>query len=111
MGTIAVWLNMEERYVVTALQEAGEKLGSAEGEVVLDFASVQRLDSNALQAMEGFASLADEKAIPVVLRAVNVNVYKVLKLVKLASRFSFVGCDGDRKATELESSHAKPSTG
>ena len=35
-------------------------------------------------------SIADEKGVKVVLRGVNVDVYKVLKLVKLASRFSFL---------------------
>ena len=40
--------------------------------------------------MEEFAGIADEKGVKVALRGVNVHVYKVLKLVKLASRFSFV---------------------
>jgi hypothetical protein len=40
--------------------------------------------------MEEFARIADEKAVKVVLRGVNVDVYKVLKLVKLTQRFSFV---------------------
>lgn len=90
MPTVAVWLNVDEKSVLSALQEAAEKLDGAEGEVVLDFASVRRIDSSALRAMEGFASIADKKAVKVVLRGVNVDVYKVLKLVKLAPRFSFV---------------------
>jgi len=89
MTTIAVWLNIDEERVALALQEAGEKLDGAEGEVVLDFVSVRRIDSSALRAMREFAGIADEKAVKVVLRGVNVHVYKVLKLVKLASRFSF----------------------
>ena len=72
------------------LQEAGEKLDSVEGEVALDFSSVRRLDASALRAMEEFAGIADDKGVKVVLRAVHVGVYKVLKLVKLTSRFSFV---------------------
>jgi hypothetical protein len=40
--------------------------------------------------MEEFARIADDKAVRIVLRGVNVDVYKVLKLVKLAHRFSFV---------------------
>jgi hypothetical protein len=36
------------------------------------------------------ARVADEKAVKVALRGVNVDVYKVLKLVKLTRRFSFV---------------------
>ncbi len=57
---------------------------------MLDFSSVRRIDSTALRALEEFARLADEKAVKVVLCGVNVDVYKVLKLVKLTRQFSFV---------------------
>ena len=90
MAMIAVWLKIDEEHVVQALQEAGEKLDSVEGEVALDFSSVRRIDASALRAMEEFAVVADDKGVKVVLRGVNVGVYKVLKLVKLTSRFSFV---------------------
>jgi len=40
--------------------------------------------------MEELACIADDKGVKVELRGVNVAVYRVLKLVKLASRFSFV---------------------
>lgn len=90
MAMIAVFLNIEEERLVLALQEAGGNLDSTQGEVVLDFSSVRRLDSSALRAMEDFAGVADEKAIRVVLRGVNVDVYKVLKLVNLTRGFSFV---------------------
>jgi anti-anti-sigma regulatory factor len=90
MAVIAVWLKVDEGRVVQALQEADEKLDSVEGEVALDLSSVRRIDTNALRAMEEFASIADAKGVKVVLRGVDVGVYKVLKLVNLASRFSFV---------------------
>ncbi|MGA3056025.1 MAG: STAS domain-containing protein [Candidatus Korobacteraceae bacterium] len=90
MAMIAVWLKIDEERIVQALQEAGEKLDSVEGEVALDFSSVRRIDPSALSALEEFAGLADDKGVKVVLRGVNVGVYKVLKLVKLTSRFSFV---------------------
>lgn len=90
MAMIAVWLKIDEESVVHALQEAGEKLDTVDGEVTLDFSSVRRIDPSALRAMEVFASLADSKGVRVVLRGVNVGIYKVLKLVKLTSRFSFV---------------------
>ena len=54
------------------------------------FLRVLRVDPSAMRAMEEFANAADDKAVKVALRGVNVDVYKVLKLVKLASRFSFV---------------------
>jgi anti-anti-sigma regulatory factor len=90
MAIIAVFLNIDEQRAALALKEAGEKLDSAEGEAFLDFSSVRRIDSNALRAMQELARIADEKAVKVVLRGVNVDVYKVLKLVKLTQRFSFV---------------------
>ena len=51
---------------------------------------MRRIDPSALRAMEDFAGIADDKGVKVVLRGVNVDIYKVLKLVKLTSRFSFV---------------------
>ena len=38
--------------------------------------------------MEKLAGSADKKAVKVVLRGVNVAVYKVLKLMRLEARFS-----------------------
>lgn len=90
MAVITVWIKINEERVVEGLQEAGEKLDSAEGEVVVDFSSVRRINPSAIRALEGFADAADGKGVKVVLRGVNVDVYKVLKLVKLGSRFSFV---------------------
>ena len=90
MATIAVWLKIDEERVVQALQEAGETLNSAEGDLLLDFSSMRRIEPSALKVMEEFAGIADGKGVKVVLRGVNVDVYRVFKLVKLASRFSFV---------------------
>jgi len=90
MEMIAVWLKIDDEHVVDALQEAREKLDSVDGEVALDFSSVRRVDPSALRALEEFARLADKKGIKVVLRGVKVDVYKVLKLMKFGSRFSFV---------------------
>ena len=90
MAKIAVWLKIDEESVVKALQEAGEKMDAVEGEVALDFSFVRRIDPRALRAMEELASLADHNGVKVVLRGINVSVYKVLKLVRLTSRFSFV---------------------
>jgi len=85
-----VWQKIDDASVVQALKEAGEKLDSTENEVVLDFSSVSRIDASGLIAMEEFANKADDKGVKVALRGVNVSVYKVLKLMKLASRFSFM---------------------
>jgi anti-anti-sigma regulatory factor len=88
MEIISVRFNIDEKRVVPALQEAGEKLDSAKGEAVLDFSAVCRIDSRALRAMEEFVGVANDKGVKVVLCGVSVGVYKVLKLAKLAPRFS-----------------------
>jgi anti-anti-sigma regulatory factor len=89
MGMIPVWLNIDEKRVVPALREAGEKLNGTTSEAVLDFSSVCRINSSALRAMEEFVGVANDKGVKVSLCGVNIGVYKVLKLAKLASRFSF----------------------
>ena len=87
---IAVFLNIDEEQVASALLEAAEKMDRTQGEAVLDFSSVLRIDAGALRAMEELARAADEKTVKVVLRGVNVDVYKVLKLARLTRRFSFL---------------------
>ncbi len=88
---IPVWLEIDGEAVIPALQDACEKLDSADAEVVLDFSSVRRVDPSALRELDKLADRADEKAVKVALRGVNIDVYRVLKLMKLASRFSFLG--------------------
>jgi anti-anti-sigma regulatory factor len=85
----SVCLKVDNESVVPVLRDAAEKLGGAETELILDFTSVQRIQPGALGAMEQLAGAAAEKGAKVVLRGVNVDVYKVLKLTKLAARFSF----------------------
>jgi len=89
METNTVWLKIDSKGLVRALQEALEKMGSAQGEVILDFSSVHRIDSVALKAMESLACAMNGNASKVVLRGINIDVYRVLKLMKLAPRFSF----------------------
>ena len=90
METIPVLLKIDREHVVHGLQQAREKLDRAEREVVLDFSSVRRIDAGALTLMEELAGLAEEKGIKLALRGINVRVYKVLTLVNLAPRFSFL---------------------
>jgi anti-anti-sigma regulatory factor len=85
----AVCLKIENESVAPALRDAAEKLGGADTELILDFSSVQRIQPSALSAMEQLARTAAEKGAKVILRGVNVDVYKVLKLTRLAARFSF----------------------
>jgi anti-anti-sigma regulatory factor len=90
MAMNAVELKIDGEFLVPALQEVLEKLDSADGEVALNFSSVRRIDPTGLRALETLAGSAEQKGVKVVLRGVNVGVYKVLKLMKLASRFSFL---------------------
>ncbi len=89
MATNALWLKIDGEGVVRALQEAREKLADAVGEVVLDFSEVRRLDPSALQALEGLGNAVNGTTSKVVLRGVNIDVYRVLKLMKLGTQFSF----------------------
>jgi anti-anti-sigma regulatory factor len=89
MTTNAVW-PIDGESVLPALLQAGEKLGSTEGDVTLDFSSVHRLNSGALKAMEKLAGIAADKGVKVSLSGINVDIYRVLKLVNLTPRFSFL---------------------
>ena len=73
-----------------ACKRRGRRSTPPQSDVVLDFSAVRRIDPNALRAMEKLAGFADGKAVKVVLRGLNVEIYKVLKLMRLTSRFSFV---------------------
>jgi anti-anti-sigma regulatory factor len=90
MKTNAVWVKVDpERMVQVLKKDAVEKLAGAE-DVVLDFSSVLRIDASAVDALEDLARLAGDRSANVALLGVNLDVYKVLKLVKLTPRFSFL---------------------
>ena len=88
MSIVSLKLNGTD--LVAALQAACEKVESMEGDMILDFSSVQRVDPAALSALSDFADSADERSVNIVLRGANVDVYRVLKLARLAERFSLV---------------------
>ena len=90
MTMIPVGLDFDGESVAHAFQEAREKLTSAKSDLCLDFSSVRRVDTSALGEMEALARIADDRGVKIVLRGVNVDIYKVLKLMKLASRFCFL---------------------
>ena len=80
---------LDEKELVAVLQDLGQKLDRAGSELVLDFSAVRWIDSKAVLAIDELAQKADEKSVRIVLRCVNVDVYKVLKLVRLTPRLSF----------------------
>ena len=89
MAMSAVWTKIDEECVVPSLRDAIDKVDAVDGDLTLDFSSVSRVDTTAIRTLEELATRADEKKVKIVLRGVNVDVYKVLKLVRLGHRFSF----------------------
>lgn len=67
-----------------------EEISTTGNGALLDLSTIERIDAPALHSLERLAEAADAHTTKVVLRGVNTDIYKVLKLMKLASRFSFV---------------------
>jgi anti-anti-sigma regulatory factor len=87
MSMNAVCLKADEKSVAAAIHEARAQL--SEGEVLLDFSAVRRIDTAGLRALEDLATAAGEKGATVTLRGLNIDVYKVLKVAKVASKLKF----------------------
>jgi anti-anti-sigma regulatory factor len=51
---------------------------------------VRRIDPHAVRVMANLAGTTDDKDAKIVLRGVNRDIYKALKLTQLAPRFSFL---------------------
>jgi ABC-type transporter Mla MlaB component len=89
MSTISRFVKIDGEHVAQGLQEALAMLDGSSSEAVLDFASVLRVQPKDLAAMEELVEAADDRGIKIELWGVNVGIYRVLKLAKLASRFGF----------------------
>ena len=74
----------------TDVDEAVERVKNGDSAVMVDFSGMARIDPHSLGALEELADLASSKGAEVTLRAVHGDIYKVLKLLKLAERFVFV---------------------
>jgi len=90
MTTVPVFLEIDAERVRDSLQGALEFVESAEGEAVLDFSGVSRIDEKKVSTLQEIASMADFAGVKLGLCGVNVKIYKVLKLARLAERFGFV---------------------
>lgn len=88
--TVAEWQKIDGDHVAESLQAIGNNLGASDGELVLDFAGVRVLTPAALAVLAQLADAAERKKTRLVLRAVNIDAYKVLKLAKLAPRLAFL---------------------
>jgi len=89
MATDSVYLAIDGERGAHAFDEAMEKLASG-GEMVLDLSSVARVTAASMTAMEKLATAAEEKSVKVALRGVNIDVYRALKVGRLAPRLSFL---------------------
>jgi anti-anti-sigma regulatory factor len=90
MATVSTFQKIDVEHVAECLQSLGEKLGAGNGETILDFSAVRKIDPITLRALTQLADAAEINGTRITLRAVNVEIYKVLKLVKLAPRFVFL---------------------
>lgn len=81
---------MNGERVAETLKEVCGKLSTDGGEILLDFFFVQTLDPAGIKALEDLAGTAGIMKVKIILRGVNVELYKVLKLSDLTDRFLFI---------------------
>ena len=89
MSRIAANVKVDRERMVASLREAAESFESGQDRATLDFSAVGRIDSAGLRALQDLAHAAEDKAVKVTLQDVSVDVYRVLKLVKLTQKFVF----------------------
>lgn len=88
MSKVALFFKVDGERVADSIRKV--RTDGSGSPIVLDFASVRRIDTETLQVIEALANVAATEACQINFRGVNVEIYKVLKLVSLASRFCFV---------------------
>jgi anti-anti-sigma regulatory factor len=89
MTTNGTWLKVDEKCAMQDLPAAVDSPDRTGSELVIDCSDVRRLDARAVEALAELANKADGRQAKVVLHGVNVEVYKVLRLLKLTARLSF----------------------
>ena len=89
MTTNGTWFKVNEKHTSQDLQADVNSIDRGDSELVIDCSELARLDTRAIATLEALSKKADEHRVKVVLHGVNVDVYKVLRLIKLAPRFSF----------------------
>jgi len=86
MANISV-ISLEEKLIPASIESG--RIEVDESRTVVDFSRVERLDSNSLASVRELAQRAEDSESKVIVRGLNVEVYKALKLAKLTSGFSF----------------------
>ena len=90
MARISGMSKVDDKRTLQILEDACEKVETAENELLVDLSAVLRLDPHAISTLNNLSARANDKNVKVVLRGLSVDIYKVLKLVNLANRFSFI---------------------
>ncbi len=91
MTTKSVCLRLTPESLLQCLEtEARALLQTAESELALDLSAIPRIDVRAANALEELAGLASQKTIRIMLRNVNIDVYKSMTLLGLVRRFTFM---------------------
>jgi anti-anti-sigma regulatory factor len=81
---------IDGEHIVQQLNDICRQLGSEGPEVLLDFFLAQTLDTEGIRALEELAAGAGNENAKVVLRGVNIEMYKVMKLAGLSDKFTFI---------------------
>ncbi len=76
--------------VAETMNELCGNLTANSGELLLDFFFVQTLDPAAIKGLEDLSGIAEVMKVKIILRGVNVEVYKVLKLSDLTDKLLFI---------------------
>lgn len=76
--------------VAETLKELCGCLSPNGSDMLLDFFLVQSIDPAAIEGLEQLAEAAKLASVKVILRGVNVEIYKVMKLSDLTDKFLFI---------------------
>lgn len=87
---MGITINICEQNVAEGLRAIEQERTNTSGDIILDFSCVQRLDANALLALQKLAAAPDAESPKLVLAGLKPGIYKVLKSLKLSSKFSYL---------------------
>lgn len=90
MTTACESIVVNGEHVAETLKEVRDSLPANGGEVLLDFFFVQTLDPAGIERLEELSATSQLLKVKVILRGVNVELYKVLKLSDLTDKFLFI---------------------
>ncbi len=81
---------IDEGHLAEQVLDIRAKLAAEGPEILLDFFLAQTLDPAGMRALQELAGAADIENVKIVLRGVNIEMYKALKLAGLSDSFAFV---------------------